>query len=98
MYGEYSNISCLWYLEMDFHQKNGLLKAKIRSTLASKAEKNLFHENFFIWFLAKLGNSKAFGQFSFFGLFWPLGLHKGPKAKKAKILLNKLSKMDWLRK
>ena len=73
MYGEYSNIRCLWQLEMDSHHKKGHLGFKIRINMAFKAEKNLAGGNFFIWFLAILDKSKSFGKkiFSAFLAFWP---------------------------
>ena len=51
------------------------------STKVTKVEKNLAGENFFIWFLAKLDNSKLFGKKKFFGLFWPFEAFKGHKGQ-----------------
>ena len=67
---------------MDSHHKKGQLRFKIRIGLALKAEKNLAGKNFFIWFLAKLDNSKSFGKSFFFGLFWPFEAFKGYKGQK----------------
>ena len=52
------------------------------STKVTKVEKNLAGEIFFIWFLAKLDNSKSFGKSFFFGLFWPFEAFKGYKGQK----------------
>ena len=67
---------------MDSHHKKGQLRFKIRIGLALKVEKNLAGKNFFIWFLAKLDNSKSFGKSFFFGLFWPFEAFKGYKGRK----------------
>ena len=77
---------------MDSHHKKGQLRFKIRIGLALKVEKNLAGKNFFIWFLAKLDNSKSFGKSFFFGLL------TFKKVQKDKILLNLCSKTEWLSK
>ena len=72
---------------MDSHHKKGQLRFKIRIGLALKVEKNLAGKNFFIWFLAKLDNSKSFGK-SFFLAFIAFKGLKRPKKAKKKLLPN----------